>query len=43
MINGKAYKVGLPQDYGVSAIFSVAYLSPYLFNDYLSNLRIKSS
>ena len=42
-INDNAYKVELPGDYGVSATFNVADLSPYEADDYLSDLRIKSS
>jgi len=33
--NDNAYKVDLPGDYGVSAMFNVAILSPYLDDDYL--------
>ena len=42
-INNNAYKVDLPGDYGVSATFNVADLSPYEADDYLSDLRTKSS
>jgi len=42
-INDKAYKLELPGYYGVSATFNVADLSPYEADDYLSDLRIKSS
>jgi len=42
-INDNAYKVELPGDYGVSATFNVADLSPYEADHYLSDLRIKSS
>jgi len=42
-INDNAYKVKLPGDYGVSATFNVADLSPYEADDYLIDLRIKSS
>jgi len=38
-INTNAYKLNLPGDYGVSAIFNVANLSPYLEDDTLENLR----
>jgi len=41
-VNDNAYKVKLPKDYGVSATFNVANLSPYLEDDYLSNLRPNS-
>jgi len=41
-VNDNAYKVDLPGDYGVSATFNVADLSPYLSDDYLADLRIKS-
>ena len=41
-INDNAYKVELPGDYGVSATFNIADLSPYEADDYLSDLRIKS-
>ena len=42
-INNNAYKVELPGDYRVSATFNVADLSPYHPDDYLADLRIKSS
>jgi len=42
-INDNAYKVELPGDYGVLATFNVTDLSPYEADDYLSDLRIKSS
>ena len=41
-VNDNAYKTDLPGDYGVSATFNVADLSPYLEDDYLSNLRSNS-
>ena len=41
-VNDNAYKVNLPGDYGVSATFNVADLSPYLEDDHLSNLRANS-
>ena len=41
-INDNAYKVNLPGDYGVSATFNVADLSPYFEDDYLVNLRTNS-
>jgi len=41
-VNDNAYKVNLPGDYGVSAAFNVADLSPYLEDDHLSNLRANS-
>ena len=41
-INDNAYKVDLPGDYGVSATFNVADLSPYFEDDYLVNLRANS-
>ena len=43
LINDNAYKVDLAGDYGVSATFNVANLSAYQADDYLANLRIKSS
>ena len=43
MVNDNAYKVDLPENFGVSAMFNVADLSPYLLDDYLADLRIKSS
>ena len=42
-INNNAYKVELPGDYGVSATFNVSDLSPYEPDNYLSDLRAKSS
>jgi len=42
-INDNAYKVDLPGDYGVSTTFNVAYLRAYQDDDYLADLRIKSS
>ena len=42
-VNDNAYKVDLPGDYGVSATFNVADLSPYLEDDHLANLRANSS
>jgi len=41
-INDNAYKVDLPCDYRVLAIFNVVDLSHYLTDDYLADLRIKS-
>ena len=41
-INSNAYKLNLPGDYGVSATFNVADLSPYLEDDTLENLRENS-
>jgi len=41
-LNDNTYKVNLPSDYGVSATFNVADLSPYLEDDHLSNLRENS-
>jgi len=41
-INDNAYKVDLPRDYGVSATFNVADLSPYLDDNYLEDLRENS-
>ena len=42
-IHDNAYKIDLPGDYGVSATFNVADLSPYLADDYLEDLRANSS
>jgi len=42
-INDNAYRVDLSGDYGVSAIFNVANLKAYHDDDYLADLRIKSS
>jgi len=41
-INNNAHKLNLPEDYGVSATFNVADLSPYLEDDTLENLRVNS-
>ena len=40
-INDNAYKVNLPDDYGVSTTFNVADLSPYQANDHVADLRLK--
>ena len=42
-INDSSYMADLPGDYGVSATFNVAGLSAYQADDYLADLRIKSS
>ena len=42
-INNNAYKIHLPGEYGISASFNVANLSPYLEDDTLENLRANSS
>jgi len=42
-LNDTTYKVDLPGNYGVSATFNVPNLSHYLTDDYLTDLRIKSS
>jgi len=42
-LNDNAYKVDLPGDYGVSATFNVADLSPYFDGNYLEDLRANSS
>ena len=42
-LNDNAYNVDLPGDYGVSSMFNITYLSPYLDDDYLANLRANSS
>jgi len=42
-VNDNAYNVDLAGDFGVSATFNVANLSPYLLDDYLADLRITSS
>ena len=42
-VNENAYKTDLLRNYDVSATFNVADLSPYLTDDYLADLRIKSS
>ena len=42
-INDNAYKVDLPSNYGVSATFNVANLKAFQDDDYLADLRIKSS
>ena len=41
-VNDNAYKVNLLGEYGVSATFNVADLSPYLEDYHLSNLRANS-
>jgi len=41
-VNDNAYKINLPDDYGVSATFNMADLSLYLEDDHLSNLRANS-
>ena len=41
-INNNTYKVDLPGDYGVSATFNVANLSPYLGDNSLEDLRANS-
>ena len=41
-VNDNTYKVNLPGDYGVSATFNVADLSPFLEDDHLSNLSANS-
>ena len=41
-INGNAYMVDFLGDYGVSATFNVADLSPYLDDNYLEDLRENS-
>jgi len=41
-VNNNAYKVNLPNDYGVSAAFNVADLSPYLEDDHSANLMATS-
>ena len=41
-INDNAYKVDLPGEYEVSAMFNVADLSPFHPDDSQANLRIKS-
>ena len=38
-INDNAYMVDFPGDYGVSTTFNVTDLSPYLYDNYLENLR----
>jgi len=42
-ISDNAYKINLPGDYGVSATFNVADLSPYFEDGHLDNLRANSS
>ena len=42
-VDDNAYKVHLPGDYGVSATFNVADLSPYLEDDHLAILSANSS
>ena len=41
-INDNAYKVDLPEDYGVSCTFNVSNLKPYLTDDKLQNLMANS-
>ena len=43
IVNDNAYRVDLPGDYGVSTTFNVADLKAYHEDDYLADLRIKSS
>jgi len=42
-VNENAYKIDLLSDFGLSSTFNVADLSPYLPDEYLADLRIKSS
>jgi len=42
-INNNAYELNCPGDYGVSATFNIADLSPYREDDTLENLRVNSS
>jgi len=42
-INDNAYKVDLLGDYAISTTFNVADLRPYVQDDYLADLRLKSS
>jgi len=42
-INDNAYKVDFTGDYGVSSTFNAAELQAYHEDDYLADLRIKSS
>jgi len=41
-VNDNAYKVNLLGDYGLSTMFNVAGLSPYLEDEHLVNLRTNS-
>ena len=41
-MNDNAYKVNFPGDYGVSATYNVADLSPYLEDDHPANLKANS-
>jgi len=41
-VNKNAYKVKLLGDFGISAMLSVADVSPYLADDHLLNLRANS-
>jgi len=41
-VNDNAYKINLPQDYGISTTFNVAHLIPYLEDDHLVNLGANS-
>ena len=41
-VNDNVYKANFHGDYGVSATFNVADLSPYLEDDHLANLRENS-
>jgi len=43
MVYDNAYKVDLPGNFGVSSTFNVADLSPYLRDDCLADLKVKSS
>jgi len=42
-VNDNTYKIYLPGDYQVSAMFNVSYLSPYEDDDNVANLRLNFS